>query len=70
MVTMGIDLSFSIIKIAAVGAGSFLFTFLLTPLLLKILYTHKLWRKEVRTEALGGGQVPVFQKFHMEGEIK
>ncbi len=67
---MGIDLSFSVIKIAAVGAGSFLFAFLLTPFLLKILYTHKLWRKEVRKEALGGGTVPVFQKFHSEGETK
>src|SRR3989344_3638487 len=69
-VTMGIDLSFSVIKIAAVGAGSFLFAFLLTPFLLKILYANKLWRKEVRKEALGGGAVPIFQKFHEEGEIK
>jgi len=67
---MGIDLSFSVIKIAAVGAGSFLFAFLLTPFLLKILYANKLWRKEVRKEALGGGAVPIFQKFHSEGEIK
>ena len=70
MVTMGIDLSFSVIKIAAVGAGSFLFAFSLTPFLLKILHANKFWRKEVRTEALGGGAVPIFQKFHTEGEIK
>ncbi|MDO8474514.1 MAG: hypothetical protein Q7S62_03170 [bacterium] len=67
---MGIDLSFSVIKIAAIGAASFLFAFLLTPFLLRVLYANKLWRKEVRTEALGGGTVPVFQKFHGEGEIK
>ncbi len=67
---MGIDLSFLVIKIAAIGTASFLFAFLITPFLLKILYTHKLWRKEVRTEALGGGTVPIFQKFHTEGEIK
>src|SRR3989344_4999655 len=70
MVTIGIDLSFSVIKIAAVGAGSFLFAFLLTPFLLKVLYANKLWRKGVRTEALGGGAVPIFQKFHAEGETK
>ena len=70
MVTMGIDLSFSVIKIAAIGVGSFLFAFLLTPFLLKVLYANKLWRKEVRKEALGGGGVPIFQKFHTEGETK
>lgn len=70
MVTMSIDLSFSVIKIAAIGASSFLFAFLLTPFLLKALYANKLWRKEVRKEALGGGAVPIFQKFHTEGETK
>ncbi len=70
MVTMDISIPFNVIKIAAIGAGSFLFAFLLIPFLLKFLYANKLWRKEVRTEALGGGAVPVFQKFHAEGETK
>ncbi|MBI1984964.1 MAG: hypothetical protein HYS60_02525 [Candidatus Wildermuthbacteria bacterium] len=64
------DFSFPIIKIAAVGAFSFLAAFLITPLLTHILYAHKLWRKEVRTQALGGGEVPFFQKFHKEGETR
>lgn len=67
---MDTNLSFSVIKIAVMGTTSFLFAFLLTPFLLKTLYTHKLWRKEVRKEALGGGAVPIFQKFHAEGEVK
>ena len=70
MVAMGIDLSLSVIKIASVVAGSFLFAFFLTPFLLRFLYANKLWRKEVRTKALGGGEVPIFQKFHAEGETK
>ncbi len=67
---MDIDLSLNVIKIFTVGAAAFLFAFLLTPFLLKFLYANKLWRKEVRKEALGGGTVPIFQKFHTEGEIK
>jgi phospho-N-acetylmuramoyl-pentapeptide-transferase len=64
------DLSFAFIKIAVMWASGFLFAFLITPWLLEILYKHKLWRKSVRTQALGGGAVPIFQKFHQEGEIK
>ncbi|MCH7604739.1 hypothetical protein IID24_02015 [Patescibacteria group bacterium] len=63
-------LSFDAIKLATLGATGFLFAFLLTPALTHILYKHKLWRKEVRTEALGGGELPVFKKFHEEGEVR
>lgn len=62
------ELSLSVIKIAVVGTASFLFAFLLTPSLIRFLYERRLWRKEIRTKALGGGEVPVFQKFHHEGE--
>ena len=64
------DLSLNVIKIATVGTTSFLLAFLFTPTLLHVLYTYKLWRKTVRTQALGGGDVKFFQKFHTEGEIK
>jgi phospho-N-acetylmuramoyl-pentapeptide-transferase len=40
----------------------------LTPILTHFLYKYKLWRKEVRTKAIDGGEVPIFQKFHSEGE--
>lgn len=67
---MDIDLSFGVIKIAIVTAASFLVAFLATPGLLRIFHKYKLWRKSVRQTALGGGAVPIFQKFHTEGEIK
>jgi len=65
-----IDLSLSAIKIATLGTASFLLAIFLTPALTKILYKYKLWRKTARKEALGGGEVPFFKKFHSEGEIK
>lgn len=67
---MQTDLTLSVLKIATLATVSFLFAFLLTPLLTHILYKYKLWRKTVRTQALGGGAVPFFQKFHAEGEVK
>ena len=65
-----INFSSSILKIATLSTASFLLAFLLTPFLTNILYKHRLWRKTVRTKALGGGDVPFFQKFHGEGEVK
>ncbi|HZX50045.1 MAG TPA: hypothetical protein VFE94_02730 [Candidatus Paceibacterota bacterium] len=65
-----IDLSQSVIKIATLGTASFLLAFFLTPFLTNILYKHKLWRKTVRKQALGGGGLPFFEKFHSEGEVK
>ena len=44
--------------------------FLVTPILTHFLYKYKLWRKEVRQKAIDGGGVPIFQKFHKEGETK
>ena len=63
-------LSLSVIKIATMASVGFLFALVLTPKLINILYTHKLWRKSVRQEAMGGGGLPIFKKFHQEGEIK
>src|SRR3989338_4030086 len=63
-------LSFSIIKIAVITGMSFLIGFLATPALLRVMHKYKLWRKTVRQTALGGGALPVFQKFHTEGEVK
>ena len=62
-------LSFSVIKIATVASAGFLLALLLTPMLIKILYKYKLWRKSVRQKAMGGGGLPIFKKFHQEGEV-
>ena len=63
-------LAFSVIKIATLAALGFLLAVLLTPPLIAVLHRYRLWRKSVRKSALGGGAVPVFQKFHEEGEVK
>lgn len=63
-------LTIDVIKIFTLGVVSFLFAFLLTPFLTHFLYKYKFWRKEVRTKAIDGGALPIFQKFHSENEIK
>ena len=63
-------MAINVIKIFVLGTFSFLAAFLFTPALTHFLYKYKLWRKEVRDQALDGAKVPVFQKFHSEGEVK
>jgi len=70
MEPLATDVSLSVIKLAILATASFALAILLTPLLTAILYKYKLWRKTVRTKALGGGDVPFFKQFHSEGEIK
>ncbi|HEY4509721.1 MAG TPA: hypothetical protein VJC15_01900 [Candidatus Paceibacterota bacterium] len=65
-----INFSLSVLKVATLATTSFLLAFFFAPFLTHILYKYKLWRKSVRTSALGGGAVPFFQKFHAEGEVK
>ena len=62
------EAAIDVIKIFTLGALSFLLAFWLTPILTKFLYKYKLWKKEVRTKAIDGGEVPYFQKFHKERE--
>src|SRR3989344_6339790 len=66
--TMIPEPSLNIIKIAVAGFSAFVLALLFTPGLIRIMYKYRLWRKDVRTKALGGGEVPFFQKFHGEGE--
>ncbi len=63
-------LAVDVIKIFTLGAISFVLAFLLTPVLTHFLYKYKLWKKEVKAKAIDGGALPVFQKFHSEGETK
>ncbi len=64
------EAAIDVIKIFTLGALSFIVAFLLTPILTKLLYKYKLWRKEVRQKAIDGGEVAVFQKFHKTGETQ
>jgi len=63
------DTAIDIIKIFTLGALSFFTAFWLAPILIRFLYKHKLWRKEVREKAIDGREVPIFKKFHGEGEV-
>ena len=58
----------NIIKIFTLGSLSFIIAFWLAPILIHFLYKYKLWRKEVRNKTIDGKEVPIFQKFHSEGE--
>ncbi len=62
------DQPLNIIKIFSLGTLGFLAAFLATPFLTHFLYKYRLWRKEVRTRAIDGTQLQVFQKFHADGE--
>jgi len=62
-------LSFDVIKILALGSLAFIFASFLSQPLIKFLYKHRLWRKEVRQKAIDGSDVSFFQKFHSDGEI-
>jgi len=62
------ELAIAVIKIFTLGSAGFIFAFLLTPFLTHFLYQYKLWRKEVRTKAIDGEKLAVFQKFHAKGE--
>ncbi|MEK7482333.1 MAG: hypothetical protein AAB620_00880 [Patescibacteria group bacterium] len=57
-----------IIKVFVLGAAGFLLAFLTTPLLTHFLYKYKLWRKEVRTKSVDGGELTLFKQFRTEGE--
>lgn len=41
----------------------------ITPILTHYLYKHKMWKKKVRSNGLGGGSTPIFSKLHKEKEI-
>src|SRR3989344_8947069 len=40
----------------------------ITPFLTHYLYKHKLWKKQARSEGLGGGGTPLFHALHEKKE--
>ncbi len=64
------ETAIDVIKIFALGSLAFVVAFFFTPFLTKIMYKHKLWRKEVRNKSLDGKDVPIFKKYHAEGETR
>ena len=60
----------NLIKSFGLFAASFAIAILLTPALTHIMYTYKLWRKEVRQSSPDGSKTPLFAALHKERETK
>lgn len=63
------DFTLSVIKVLTLSACSFVVALFFAPKILRVLYKYQLWRKEVRTMALGGGTAEIFRKLHGHKEI-
>lgn len=59
----------NIIKILLPGTVAFAIGILITPIFTHYLYKYKMWKKEPRTKALGGGETPIFNKLHKDKEV-
>ncbi len=57
-----------VIKVFAPSTVAFAIGIALTPILTHYLYKHQMWKKKARTEGLGGGGTPIFNKLHKEKE--
>lgn len=62
-------LIYNVIKVLAVTAICAVAGFIFAPILLKILYQLKFWKKEARTIAISGEQASVFNSLHKEREV-
>ncbi|MBI1975673.1 MAG: hypothetical protein HYS59_01580 [Candidatus Vogelbacteria bacterium] len=58
----------NVAKILIPMAVAFFFGLLITPLVTRSLYKYKMWKKMARTQALGGGGAPIFNKLHKQKE--
>ncbi|MEK7447548.1 MAG: phospho-N-acetylmuramoyl-pentapeptide-transferase [Patescibacteria group bacterium] len=65
MKTISPEMISQLLKIGLLSGGAFIFAMLMTP-----LYTHfaykKHWWKKMKTEAIDGGELTVFNKLHKE----
>lgn len=59
----------NILKVFGLSAVAFFLALFLTPILTHYLYKYKMWKKSVRTKALGGGDTPIFSQLHKDKEI-
>ena len=60
----------NVYKVLGLGGFSFFLGIALTPILTHYLYSHKMWRKDVRQHAPDGSEVPIFQSLHAGRETK
>lgn len=59
----------SVAKVFIPSTIAFFLGIALTPLLTHYLYGYKMWKKEARTKALGGGEAVLFHELHKEREV-
>lgn len=57
-----------VIKVFAPSTVAFIIGIAITPILTHYLYKYRMWKKKARTEGLGGGGTPIFNKMHKEKE--
>ncbi|MBU3934917.1 hypothetical protein KKC00_03085 [Patescibacteria group bacterium] len=60
--------TFNVIKIFLLATVATVLAMFWTPLLTHYLYKYKLWKKEARSKAISGEDVPVFNSLHKERE--
>jgi len=58
-----------VIKVFIPMATAFFIGIAITPFVTHYLYKHKMWKKKVRNEGLGGGGTPIFNNLHKDKEI-
>lgn len=63
-------LTFNVIKVLGTSAVSSIIAILMAPLLIKFLYSHKLWKKTARTKTITGEEAIIFNKLHQDRETK
>jgi len=59
----------NVVKVLIPAILSFAAGIALAPIVAHVLYKHKLWKKRARTEALGGGGTPIFNRLHKDKEV-
>ncbi len=60
---------FLIVKIIGFFILSFVGAIILAPILIRLLYKYKAWKKKPREETFGGYKTPIFAKLHGQKEV-
>ncbi len=66
---MPTPLIIDVAKIFIPSTVAFFIGIALTPFLTHYLYKYRMWKKKARTEGLGGGGTPIFNRLHKEKEV-
>lgn len=57
-----------VVKVLLPAVFSFFIGLAFAPIFIRLLHRYELWKKKPRTEALGGGDTPIFTELHKEKE--